>query len=587
MESLWENKQEKKGMDGMAHEIYATKYAKSRALIIGINKYLTGSPLEYAVNDAKVVRETLIDKFGFKNEDIKYLSDEDATKERIMSSFLSYANNQSNPDDKIIFFFAGHGFTLPSKRGEVGYLIPYDAEIENLSSLIRWDDLTRNADLIKAKHLLFIMDACYGGLAITRSLPPGTMRFVKNMLTRYSRQVLTAGKADEVVADSGGPRPKHSVFTGHFLDALSGNAETPEGVLTANGIMAYVYQKVANDPNSHQTPHYGFLDGDGDFIFKAPILDEPSESSETETDVLISVPAVLKGEYSSTVNIIEETKEYLSDNRFKIKLHDLASIKLREYFSNLLKKDLQFQMGIFNADEFNDRLKFYEELARDLQLVSICIAYWGGEQHRLILQKIISRSTDPLEPIGGSNVWLYLRWYPIILLAYSAGISAVASGNYALLADVLLRKCRSSDSSTKNLALAISLGEASAETHEAFKLIPGHGRNYFPRSEYLFKYLQPMIDDVLFLGRDYEQMFDKFEIFLALVCADLSEQQFGHFWGPPGRFKNKYRNGLTDPLAKFAEEAKEKRADWGPLKHGFFDGSYERFEKIVQDYLKP
>ena len=570
----------------MTHEIYATKYAKSKALIIGINNYITAPPLGYAVNDAKVVRETLVDKFGFKNADIIFLIDEDATKEKIMSAFLSYANDQSNPDDKILFFFAGHGFTLQGKRGEVGYLIPYDADSKNLSSLIRWDDLTRNADLIKAKHILFIMDACYGGLAITRFLPPGTMRFVKDMLTRYSRQVVTAGKADEVVADSGGPLPNHSVFTGHFLEALSGNAETPEGILTANGIMAYVYQKVANDPNSHQTPHYGFLDGDGDFIFKASILDEPSEPSETETDVLISVPAVLKDGDSSIVNIIEETKEYLSDNKFKIKLHDLASIKLREYFSNLLKKDLQFQGGRFSVDEFNSRLKFYEGLARDLQLISMCIAYWGKEEHRLILQKIISRSTDPLEPVGGLGIWIYLRWYPVMLLAYSAGISAVASNNYALLADVLLRKCRSSDSSSKTLELAVSLGDASAETHDGFKSIPGHEKNYVPRSEYLFKYLQPMIDDVLFLGRDYEQMFDKFEVFLALVCADLTEQQYNNFWGPPGRFKNKYRNSLSDPLTQIVEEAKEKKADWEPLKHGFFGGSYEKFEIIVQEYLK-
>jgi hypothetical protein len=35
-----------------------------------------------------------------------------------------------------------------------------------LSGLIRWDELTRNADLITAKHMLFVMDACYGGLAL-------------------------------------------------------------------------------------------------------------------------------------------------------------------------------------------------------------------------------------------------------------------------------------------------------------------------------------------------------------------------------------------------------------------------------------
>ena len=76
--------------------------------------------------------------------------------------------------------------------------------------------------------MFFLMDACYGGLALSRRpFPPGSMRFLKNMLQRHSRQILTAGKADEVVADAGGPRAGHSIFTGHVLDVLEGGAATP------------------------------------------------------------------------------------------------------------------------------------------------------------------------------------------------------------------------------------------------------------------------------------------------------------------------------------------------------------------------
>jgi hypothetical protein len=45
------------------------------------------------------------------------------------------------------------------------------------------------------------------------------MRFLRDMLQRFSRQVLTAGKADETVADENGPRPGHSIFTSHLLEA--------------------------------------------------------------------------------------------------------------------------------------------------------------------------------------------------------------------------------------------------------------------------------------------------------------------------------------------------------------------------------
>ncbi len=116
-----------------------------------------------------------------------------------------------------------------SARGDVGFLVPYDGHPGNLSTLLRWDEFTRNGDLIRAKHLLFLMDACYSGLAVTRAAPPGSLRFVRDMMIRPTRLVLAAGKANEPVADSGGPLPHHSIFTGHLLQALGGAAEDTSG----------------------------------------------------------------------------------------------------------------------------------------------------------------------------------------------------------------------------------------------------------------------------------------------------------------------------------------------------------------------
>ena len=66
------------------------------------------------------------------------------------------------------------------------------------------------------------------------------------MCKRLSRQVLTAGKADETVSDGNGPISGHSIFTGHLIQGLEGKAATKEGIITANGVMAYVYDKVGN-----------------------------------------------------------------------------------------------------------------------------------------------------------------------------------------------------------------------------------------------------------------------------------------------------------------------------------------------------
>ena len=242
-------------------------YNNSWALIIGINDYTSVSPLDYARNDAEAISEILIRRFQFPASNIISLYDAEATRENIIKNYLSFAQRANNKNDRLLVFYAGHGYTVEGYRGEVGYLIPYDVKIGELATYIRWDEFTRNADLFAAKHILFIMDACYGGLALMRSTGGGS-RFVKDMLKRRSRQVLTAGKADQVVADAGGPIPKHSIFTGYLIQALEGKAASlTDGTITAQGVMSYVYDKVAKDINSNQTPHFGHVDGDGGFYF--------------------------------------------------------------------------------------------------------------------------------------------------------------------------------------------------------------------------------------------------------------------------------------------------------------------------------
>lgn len=141
---------------------YLPGYGHSRALVIGINEYRHLSPLGNAVQDAEGMVERLESTFGFPSDNISLLLDENATRHKIMSSFLRFAESDVGRDDRIVVFFAGHGLTRPGLRGEVGFLVPVDGDTDDLSSLIRWDDLTRNAELIIAKHVLFMMDACYG-----------------------------------------------------------------------------------------------------------------------------------------------------------------------------------------------------------------------------------------------------------------------------------------------------------------------------------------------------------------------------------------------------------------------------------------
>jgi len=551
-----------------------TSYNDSHAIVIGIDAYEKASPLFYAVSDATAVAEALKSNFGFSDSKVRLLTNEAASRTAILKAFLDFALDKTDVNDRLFFFFAGHGLTIRSNRGEIGYLVPHDGHCSSLSTLIRWDELTRNADLIHAKHILFVMDACYGGLAITRALQPGTMRFVKDMLLRSARQVITAGKADELVADSGGPRPDHSVFTGHLLDALDGAAKTADGLLTANGVMAYVYQNVGRDNESEQTPHFGYVNGDGDFLFEVPEELETDSDEKTDDDILVSVPAVATE--GITMNKSDQAKEYLADERQRILLHDVVSQETRAVLAATSEDNFPVSAS-WSEEEFAARVTRYEDVTSDLTGIQAVLGYWGQAIHQDVLTLAPKRIAGRLTVSGGLTTWLGLCWYPILLLIYNGGIGAVAAGRYDNLKSLLLAPAPDTDDHRKATNLTVALNRGLSDLRDSFKTLPGHESQYVPLSEYLFKRIQPQLDDLLFLGADYEQYFDRFEILRSLVHAQNAQYGVYH-----GRFAWKFSSrGLDSPFHKLLDEAKEYGDAWPPFQAGLFGGSHQTFTDVA------
>jgi hypothetical protein len=569
---------------------YKPEYASSWALVVGINRYERVSPLRFACSDAETIAHLLIDQFSFPQANVTLLLDERATKANIIRSYMDFTTAEVGYDDRVLVYFAGHGFTRLGRRGEVGFLVPSDGTSSDLSTLVRWDDLTKNAELVNAKHMLFVMDACYGGLALTRAIRPGSMRFLKDMLQRYSRQVLTAGKANETVLDAGGPLPEHSIFTGHFIQALEGRAATNEGIVTANGVMGHVYEQVARDYQSQQTPHYGFLDGDGDFIFTAPPLEALREQArpETETDQLVTIPAPVidMPQPDETAGVADSAKKYVAELRYRVALDDLATSLCRGVVAQTSDEHFPLASDNLSADAIGERLKRYEGITEALQDVFIVMCHWGLTEHHGIIQKIMSRLAEVGDQRNGLVAWLSLRYYPTALLLYSGGIAAIAAGRYEHLAALLTTRTSAGGTADAPQSVILELGEAFSELERVklFQQLPEHTKHYVPRSEYLFKLLQPRLDDRLFLGKGYESMFDRFEMLLALVHADLRVQSKRHVWGPIGRFGWKHRSRDLSPYVGLLREAETQKEAWPPLRVGLFGGSVERFIDIAQQY---
>lgn len=272
-------------------------YAESWAIVIGIDDYARWPKLQYAVRDAQAVREMLVGRFGFAADHVVSLENGAATRAGILAAFhdkLAHAGMKKN--DRLFVFFAGHGATRQLSSGrDLGYIVPVESDPAQLATdAIPMTELQNIAEAITAKHALFIMDACYSGLGLTRGA--GNANFLRDNAKRLGRQMLTAGGGDQLVAD-GGPNG-HSVFTWALLQGLGGKGDlNGDGLITATELAAYVAPAVA--AASRQTPAFGSLPGSegGDFVFELPT---DTEFLSAESKQLPSEAIALNGKLDAT-----------------------------------------------------------------------------------------------------------------------------------------------------------------------------------------------------------------------------------------------------------------------------------------------
>jgi formylglycine-generating enzyme required for sulfatase activity len=267
-------------------------YRKSVAVIIGIDQYANlpaDKQLTYAVKDAKGVADVL--KRQYKFDQIITLYNKDATRKRITKLLLVELPKQLGKEDALFIFWAGHGNQLSYHEGDIGYLIPYDGDPYDLTTDITMVEIRDTiSKVIPAKHIFYVMDACYSGLlADTRSVDRASRRdlaYLQDITKERVRQVLTAGGKNQEVLDGGANG--HSVFTGRLIELL----EKTGDFITANEIQAIIKEKVNGDArarNHPQTPAFGTFYGSGDFVFipslEQKVADNRAEIAKLEVEL--------------------------------------------------------------------------------------------------------------------------------------------------------------------------------------------------------------------------------------------------------------------------------------------------------------
>ena len=158
--------------------LLAQSTPRKLALLVGINAYPEDGlfpPLNGCVNDVELQYQLLVHRYGFNPSDIVTLTDEQATRENILTTFDEHLIKQAQPDDVVVFHFSGHGARVadPDKDFEDGLnstLVPVNSPLPagfpregGAVNDITGHTLFLLGSAVPTDNFTMVLDSCHSG----------------------------------------------------------------------------------------------------------------------------------------------------------------------------------------------------------------------------------------------------------------------------------------------------------------------------------------------------------------------------------------------------------------------------------------
>ena len=275
----------------------------------------------------------------------------------------------------------------------------------------------------------------------------------------------------------------------------------------------------------------------------------------------------------STHMAVATVKQYLSEDRHRIRLHDLVMGEAGRVMDKLFPAD--------SPNQSARSLKQYEAPLEPLIAMLATGAYWGKAQHRKLWVDCFRRLAEP--QAGRLTTHLqHLDNYPAYLLLYAFGIACVASGRLGNLGYVLAR-AKVKEREDTPLLMHLTSALRNGHLDEAAKVADPEFKNYrLPTSHYLRKRLREPLREWLPTDIQYESAFAHFEYLVAITVSDMYEKFFDNGFGAVRGLYLTYRS-LPDYYGREIDKYGER---WPMLRAGLFEKSLDRLKFVKAGFDK-
>lgn len=258
-------------------------FRTSYALLMGVSNYRRMDPLPRVKDDLDKL-STVLRALGFT---VVRVENEKLTAANVRSPQAYFENATITPDDRLLVFFAGHGFRRNEGGKPRGYLALIDARNGEASSesTIAMEEFVAWTQRVPAKHLLVLLESCFSGLAVggrdvqlmgsDAPAPGGTPDPVAlyELSKDPGRYLLMAGDENQRVPM--GDKWGGGLFANAIILGLQGRADVDkDGFVTARELYPWVRSYVSGEAQTvlgtSVTPLFKDLDrvvSKGEFVF--------------------------------------------------------------------------------------------------------------------------------------------------------------------------------------------------------------------------------------------------------------------------------------------------------------------------------
>jgi len=210
------------------------KKTSAVAVVIGNRDYQVSDvpDVDFAIRDAVIVKEYLIQMLGYSEDNIIYLTN--ATRAQIDAALGTASDHrgrlfnylQSGQADEVFVYYSGHG--APDPQTKKAYLVPTDADPAYVRlNGYALDTFYKNLNSLPTSKITVVLDACFSGASesgmLIQQASPVFVNVKNPALMGQNSVVFTSSRANQI--SSWYADKRHGLFTYYFLKALKGEAD--------------------------------------------------------------------------------------------------------------------------------------------------------------------------------------------------------------------------------------------------------------------------------------------------------------------------------------------------------------------------